>query len=132
MTKMNLPPFFVSLVLAVLLLALPGAGEAQPVSKVYRIGYLGPATRSVESKHLDAFERRLRELGYVAGQNVIIEYRFADGNPDRLPELAAELVRLKTDVIAATSNASISALKGATKTIPIVMVVSGDPVGAGL
>jgi len=132
MTKMDLTPFVVSFVLAVLLLASPGAGEAQPVSKVYRIGYLGPATRSVESKHLDAFERRLRELGYVAGQNVIIEYRFADGNPDRLPELAAELVRLKIDVIAATSNASISALKGATKTIPIVMVVSGDPVGAGL
>lgn len=132
MTKTRLSPALVSVVLAVTLLALPGAGEAQPARKVYRIGYLGAATHSVESKHLEVFERRLRELGYVAGQNVVIEYRWADGKADRLPQLAAELVLLKVDVIAAAGNPSIIALKAATATIPIVMVVAGDPVGTGL
>jgi ABC-type uncharacterized transport system substrate-binding protein len=132
MTRTRLALAAVSVVLAVLMLVSPAAGEAQPARKVYRIGYLGYATRSVESKYLEAFERRLRELGYVAGQNVVIEYRWADGNRDRLPELAAELVRLRVDVVAAVGNPSIVALKGATQTIPIVMVVAGDPVGAGL
>jgi putative ABC transport system substrate-binding protein len=132
MTKMKLSPALVSVVLAVTLLALHAAGEAQPGGRVYRIGYLGPATRAVEAKHLEVFERRLRELGYIAGQNVIIEYRFAEGKADRLPELAAELVQLKVDVIAAAGNPSIVALKRATATIPIVMVVAGDPVGTGL
>lgn len=131
MTKTRLSPTLVSVVLAIILLALPAPGEAQPAGKVYRIGYLGSATRSVESKHLEVFERRLRELGY-ASQNAIIESRWADGKLDRLPELAADLVRLKVDVIAAAGNPSIIALKGATATIPIVMVVAGDPVGMGL
>jgi putative ABC transport system substrate-binding protein len=116
----------------VALLAAPLAAEAQPAAKVYRIGYLGYATLSVESKYLEVFQQRLRELGYVEGQNVIIEYRWADGKPDRLAELAADLVRLRVDVIAAVGNPSIVALKGATQTIPIVMVVAGDPVGTGL
>ena len=132
MTKTRLSPSLVSVVLAVILLALPAASEAQPAGKVYRIGYLGSATRSVESKHLEVFERRLRELGYVEGRNVVIEYRWAEGKADRLPKLAADLVQLKVDVIAAAGNPSIIALKGATATIPIVMVVAGDPVGAGL
>jgi putative tryptophan/tyrosine transport system substrate-binding protein len=119
-------------VLAVGLLAVPLVGEGQPAGKVYRVGYLGYPTRSAESKYLEVFQQRLRELGYVEGQNVVIEYRWAEGRPDRLAELAADLVRLRVDVLAAAGNPSIVALKGATKTIPIVMVVAGDPVGAGL
>jgi putative ABC transport system substrate-binding protein len=113
-------------------LAAPLAAEAQQAGKFYRIGYLGYTTLSVESKHLEVFQQRLRELGYVEGQNVVIEYRWTDGKPDRLAELAADLVRLRVDVIAAAGNPSIIALKGATQTIPIVMVVAGDPVGIGL
>jgi ABC-type uncharacterized transport system substrate-binding protein len=132
MTRTRLSPGVLSVALALVLLALPAAGEAQPAGKVYRIGYLGSTTFSVESKHLEVFQQRLRELGYVEGQNVVIEYRWADGKLDRLEELAAELVRLRVDVIAAAGNPSIIALKGATQTIPIVMVVAGDPVGTGL
>jgi len=131
-TRMRLSPAVVSVALALNLLAPPAAGEAQPAGKVYRIGYLGYPTRSVESKHLEVFQQRLRELGYVEGQNLVIEYRWAEGKPDRLAELAADLVRLRVDVLAAAGNPSIVALKGATQTIPIVMVVAGDPVGAGL
>ena len=119
-------------VLALGLLAVPLVGEGQPAGKVYRIGYLGYPTRSAESKHLEVFQQRLRELGYVEGQNLVIEYRWAEGKPDRLAELAADLVRLRVDVLAAVGNPSIVALKRATQTIPIVMVVAGDPVGAGL
>jgi putative ABC transport system substrate-binding protein len=131
MTRTRLSPAVVSVALVLMLLTPPAAGEAQPAGKVYRIGYLGYPTRSVEAKHLEVFEQRLRELGYVEGQNVVIEYRWAEGKPDRLPELAADLVRLRVDVIAAAGNPSIIALKGATQTIPIVMVVVGDPVGMG-
>jgi hypothetical protein len=77
------------------LLAAPRAAEAQSVGKVWRIGYLGYPTRSAESKHLEVFQQRLRELGYVEGQNLVIEYRWAEGKPDRLAELAADLVRLR-------------------------------------
>ena len=131
MTRTRLSPAVVSVALALILLAPLAAGDAQPARKVYRIGYLGYATRSVESKHLEVFEHRLRELGYVPGQNVVIEYRWAEGKPDRLAELAADLVRLRVDVIAAAGNQPIMAAKGATQTIPIVMVVAGDPVGMG-
>jgi putative ABC transport system substrate-binding protein len=114
------------------LLAAPLAGEAQQVGKVYRIGYLhagGPPAPSI----LDDFKDALRELGYVEGKNLIIDYRFAGGRYDRLPDLAAELVRLKVDIIVTNPTQSTMAAKNATQTIPIVMISgSVDPVGLGL
>jgi putative ABC transport system substrate-binding protein len=115
------------------LLAAPFAAEAQPAGKVYRIGHLfefempGPTPSP-----LRAFEETLRELGYVEGRNLAVERRFAAFKYDRLPELAADLVQLKPDVIVTGGNLSIAALKQATTTAPIVMVWAVDPVGAGL
>jgi putative ABC transport system substrate-binding protein len=101
--------------------------EAQQPTKIPRIGVLsGPTDPGVE-----AFRQGLRELGYVEGKNVTIEHRSAEGKLDRLPGLAADLVRLKVDVIVASSNPATIALKKATQTIPIVMAIVGDPVGAG-
>jgi putative ABC transport system substrate-binding protein len=117
--------------LAVGILAAPLAGEAQQATKVWRIGYLGYA-HPTEARDLEAFRQRLRDLGYVEGKNLVIESRSADSSFVRLPALAAELVSLKLDVIAAYGNTTIVALKQATQTIPIVMIVAGDPVGAGL
>jgi putative ABC transport system substrate-binding protein len=109
------------------LLAAPRAAEAQQAKKVPRIGVLtGPVDPGVE-----AFRQGLRELGYVERENIAIERRSAEGKLDRLPDLAAELVRLKPDVIVASSNLAIMALQKATQTIPIVMAVVGDVVGAG-
>ena len=106
--------------------------EAQQPKKVPRIGYLSarPATESARS---EAIRQALREHGYIEGQNIATEYRYAKGKLDRLPELAAELVRLKVDVIVvAGGDPDIRAAKNATKTIPIVMVGAGtDPVEAG-
>ncbi|HEV2056976.1 MAG TPA: ABC transporter substrate-binding protein [Methylomirabilota bacterium] len=84
------------------------------------------------SPFLDAFRQGLRELGWVEGQNIVIDYRFAEGRFDRLPDLAAELVRLKVDIIVAVSTPGVVAAKNATETIPIVMISVGDPVGLGL
>jgi putative ABC transport system substrate-binding protein len=113
------------------LLAAPLAAQAQQAGKVYRIGFLfygspGPAPE------LDAFRQGLREFGYVEGQNIAIEYRFASGKVERLPALAAELVRLKVDVIVTPTTPASQASKQATTTIPIVFVAVADPVGAGL
>ena len=113
--------------LATLLLVSVHLAEAQKPAKVARIGVLsGPPDPGVE-----AFRQGLRELGYVEGKNIAIEHRSAEGKLDRLPDLAAELVRLKVDMIVASSNLAIIALKQATQTIPIVMSIVGDPVGAG-
>src|SRR6187551_1044643 len=109
--------------------------EAQQVKKIPHIGYLGAAGyAATESARIDAMRLALRELGYIEGQNVAIEYRYAEGKQDRLPELAVELVRRKADIIMAAGGASvIRPLKNATKTIPIVMTGGGlDPVEAGL
>jgi ABC-type uncharacterized transport system substrate-binding protein len=119
--------------LSALLFALCFSAEAQQVKKVFRIGYLSanaPATDVIRAK---AVRQALNESGYVEGQNIAIEYRYADGKLDRLPELAAELIRLKVDVIiAAGGDTVILPAKQATKTIPIVMTGSGsDPVKAG-
>jgi putative ABC transport system substrate-binding protein len=101
--------------------------QAQKPAKVPRIGVLtGPTDPGVE-----AFRQGLRELGYAEGKNVTIEHRSAEGKFDRLPGLAAELVQLKVDAIVGSSNTAIIALKEATQTIPIVMAIAGDPVGAG-
>jgi ABC-type uncharacterized transport system substrate-binding protein len=105
---------------------------AQQQRKVWRIGFL--ATRrpvSLDSDSYGAFPRGMRELGYVEGKNLIIEWRFADGQYERLPGLAAELVRLKVDVLVVVGTVAISAAQKATTTIPIVMGTSGDPVGTG-
>ena len=113
-------------------LALPLAGSAQQASKVYRIGFLSYAGCPIRPEYMGPFRQGLGELGYVEGQNIIIECRGAIGAADRLPGFAAELVRLKVDVLVAASTASALAAKEATKTIPIVMVYVGDPVGSGL
>ena len=113
-------------------LAAPLAAEAQAAGKVARIGCLLGAAREQTSDLVKAFEDGLRDLGYVPGRNVVIEYRFADGKLERLPQLAQDLVRLNVDVIVTGSNPHVVAAKQATTTIPIVMVYVRDPVGTGL
>jgi len=115
------------------LLAAPLAADAQQAGKVPRIGFLGVTSPSDRPSHLDAFRQRLRELGWVEGQNIVIDYRYAEGRVDRLPDLAAELVRLKVDLIVASAGTqAATAAKNATETIPIVMIYVRDPVGNGL
>jgi len=116
---------------ALAILAAPLSADAQAAGKVARIGLLLPG-RAEPSPAREAFRQGLRELGYVEGQNLAIEYRWAEGRLDRLPELAAELVRLKVDAIVTVSTPAIQAAKQATSTIPIIMASSGDPVGTGL
>jgi putative ABC transport system substrate-binding protein len=116
------------------LLAAPVAADAQQAAKVPRIGFLvaSSASDSAYARLIEAFRQGLRELGYVEGQNIFIEYRYAEGIYERLPALAAELVRLKVNVIVSHSTPGPSAAKQATSTIPIVMTSAGDPVGSGL
>jgi len=116
------------------LLALPFSAHAQQPKKVPRLGYLSVFELATESSRAEGIRLALRERGYIEGQNIATEYRYAEGKRDRLPELAAELVRLKVDIIvAAGGDALIRAAKNTTKTIPIVMVGLGsDPVEAGL
>ena len=115
-----------SILVAVVLLAVGVTAEAQQPKKVPRIGYLSHADPATESTRSEAIRLALRELGYIEGQNIAIEYRYAEGKLDRLPELAAELVRLKVDIIvAAGRDRLIRAAKNATKTIPIVMRAVG-------
>jgi putative tryptophan/tyrosine transport system substrate-binding protein len=120
------------LALCALLLALCYSASAQQSKKVPRIGYLSSADAARDSARSEAIRLALGTLGYIEGQNIAIEYRYAEGKMDRLPELAAELVRLKVDIIlAAGGTIVIRPAKNATKTIPIVMVGSGaDPVEA--
>ena len=110
------------------LLASPLAAEAQQAGKVYRVGYLSAPTRESVEHVLQVFVRALRELGWVEGQNLIIEYRWAEGKTERLPALAAELVQRKVDVIVAPSATAVVAAKNATSSIPIVMIFPVDPV----
>ena len=123
-----------SILVAVVLLAVGVIAEAQQPKKVPRIGYLSSGDPASESTRAEAIRLALRELGYIEGQNIAIEYRYAEGKRDRFPELAAELVRLKVDIIVvAGGDRLIPAAKNATKTIPIVMMGAGiDPVEAGL
>jgi len=125
---------FFGLALSTVLLALCFPAQAQQPKKVPRIGYLAAGDLASESARAEAIRLALRELGYVEGQNIAIEYRYSHGKNDRASELAAELVRLRVDVIvAAGGDPWIRAAKNATKMIPIVMVgVGGDPVEAGL
>src|SRR5215468_5304717 len=114
-------------VLTVFALCVPA--EAQQPKKVPRIGYLSAASTT---EIVEAFRRGLRELRYIEGQNIVIEYRFAEGMADRFPNLAAELVHLKVDIIVVAGTPATQAAKNATKTIPIVMKNVTDPVGTGL
>jgi putative ABC transport system substrate-binding protein len=123
-----------SILVAMMLLGVGVTAQAQQPKKVPRIGYLSNNDPAIESTRSEAIRLALRELGYIEGQNIATEYRYAEGKPDRFPELAAELVRLKVDVIVVTAGEGlVRAAKNATKTIPIVMVGAGsDPVEAGL
>jgi putative ABC transport system substrate-binding protein len=122
-----------SILFVVVLLAVAVTAQAQQPKKIYRIGYLLPGNPTSESADSEAIRLALQELGYIEGQNIAIEYRYAEGKRDRFPELAAELVRLKVDIIVVDGgNNPARALKNATKTIPIVMTGGSDPVEAGL
>jgi putative ABC transport system substrate-binding protein len=105
---------------------------AQQPKNTFRIGRLSPISASASVPIEEAFRQGLRELGYVEGKNVSIEYRYADGKQDRLSEFAAELARIRVDLILAGSTQGARAAKNATSTIPIVMVTTGDPVASGL
>ena len=121
------------LLVVLIVLALCCPARAQQPKKVPRIGYLSNADAATDSARAGGIRLGLRELGYIEGQNIAIEYRYADGKNDRLPGLATELVRLKVDIIVvASGDVTIRAAKNATKTIPIVMMGLGsDPVTAG-
>jgi ABC transporter substrate binding protein len=123
-----------SILVAVVLLVVAVIAEAQQTKKIPRIGYLAPGDAAGDSIRSEAIRLALRELGYIEGQNIAIEYRYTGGKRDRAPELATELVRLKVDIILVTGGYPVMrAAKNATKTIPIVMVGSGiDPVEAGV
>jgi len=112
--------------------AAPRAAEAQQSGKVYRIGYLSAPSRASVEQVLQAFLRALRELGWIEGQNLVIEYRWAEGKIERLPDLAAELVRQKVELIVAPAASAALAAKKATSSIPIVMMFPIDPVEQGL
>jgi putative ABC transport system substrate-binding protein len=114
------------------LLAAPLAADAQQTGKMPRIGFLSATTPSDRPALLDAFRQRLRELGWVEGKNFVIDYRYAEGRVDRLPDLAAELVRLKVDLLVSWGTQGVTAAKSATGTIPIVMIAVRDPIGIGL
>jgi putative ABC transport system substrate-binding protein len=131
---MNRRDFVVAVVtlLALGVAAAPLVAEAQQAGKVYRIGYLSTPTRESVEHGLQAFLRKLRALGWVEGQNLTIEYRWAEGNVERLPDLAAEPVRRNVDVIVAPAGSAALAAKNATSSIPIVMIFASDPVEIGL
>src|ERR1700675_4560885 len=119
----------VFLVVAIAMLATAPDSDAQQAGKVWRIGYLAGSPRVPQ---IDAFLEGLRDLGYIDGQNAVIELKLAEGKVERLPELAAELVQWKPDVIVAAANVGGLAAKKATSTIPIVVVASHDGVKVGL
>ena len=113
-------------------LAAPVTALAQQKGQVSRIGWLSPGSPASHGALLDSFRQGMRELGYVEGKNLVIEYRWAEGKVDRIPQLAAELVRAKPEVIVSGSSTANRAVKAATSTIPIVMGSGSDPVAAGL
>jgi putative tryptophan/tyrosine transport system substrate-binding protein len=118
--------------LLALILATIHLAEAQQPKKVPRVGVLSPLSPPVGSRRMGSFEQGLRELGYVEGKNIVIEYRYLEGNVNRTRSLVAELVQLKVDVLVSSIYAVIRVAKEATSTIPIVMVTSQDPVATGL
>ena len=121
-----------TVVLALILFTVPLAADAQQAGRVPRIGFLSLTSPSDRPALFEAFRQRLRELGWVEGQNIVIDYRYAEGRVDRLPDLAAELVRLKVDVLISWGTQGVTAARNATGTIPIVMIAVRDPLGIGL
>ena len=121
----------ICLPLTVFLLTVSSA-DAQQTGKIFRIGYLDSSTASGSAVLVEAFRQELSKLGWIEGKNITIEYRFAEQKPERLPELAADLVRLKVDLIVVPDTPPALAAKKATTSIPIVMANAADPVGAGL
>jgi putative ABC transport system substrate-binding protein len=109
-----------------------GVRAQQQTGRVPRVGYLRLTSPSDRPPLLDTFRQGLRELRWIEGQNIVIDYRFAEGRLDRLSDLAADLVRLKVDVIVSAGTQGVTAAKNATETIPIVMIGVRDPVGTGL
>ena len=120
------------LTLALGFLVAPLCSNAQPPPKIPRIGLLSPFAPADAALWHEAFRQGLRDLGWVEGKNISIEYRYAEGSNERLPDLAADLVRLGVDLIVASVTPDALAAKQATRTIPIIMVAPGDPVGSGL
>src|SRR5258705_2595463 len=118
--------------LSAMLFALCSSAQAQQPGKVPRIGFLESSTPSDSALRLEAFLQEMRKLGWMEGKNIAIEYRYAEGKRDRFPELLADLVRLKVDLIVVEGTGLALAAKSATTTIPIVVTTFGDPVGAGL
>jgi ABC transporter substrate binding protein len=115
---------FITFALSTMLFAICSLAEAQqPTKKIPRVGFLSLNSASVQKERVEVFREALQKLGYVEGQNIIIDYRFADGKSERLPALAAELVALKVDVIVTAGNSATAPAKDATKTIPIVMMI---------
>jgi len=112
--------------------AWPLGARAQQTAKLMTIGFLGSGTLSSQGQWAAAFIQRLRELGWIEGRTVVIEYRWAEGRPERLAEITAEFIRVKVDVIFAVGTEAALAAKQATSVIPIVFPVAGDPVGTGL
>lgn len=115
---------------AVILIAFHAAQARQP-EKIYRIGILISVSHSIASQRIQAFQQALRDLGYIEGKNMLIEYRYAEGKPERYSELAAELVTLKVDIVVTDTSLVTQAAKNATKTIPVVFTAANDPVGDG-
>jgi putative ABC transport system substrate-binding protein len=113
------------------LLTAPLGTQAQETGKVYRVGYLSYSSSAANAHFIHAFRIGLREFGRIEGQNVMIDYRFAEGSSERLSDLAAELVRIKVDIIIASTTPAVAAAKNATATIPIVAINVGDPVALG-
>jgi putative ABC transport system substrate-binding protein len=118
---------WLSILVAAAVLTFAVIAQAQQTGKIFRIGYLDPSTAAGRAGLLEAFRQELGRLGWVEEKNIAFEYRFAEGKTERLPELAAELVRLKVDVIVGSATPSALAARGATNTIPIVMANFGDP-----
>ena len=121
---------FLVLALSAMLFAVYVPAEAQQTKKVPRIGFLG--SLGLQSPNLEAFRHGLRDLGYIEGKNILVEYRFIEGKLDRIPSLVTELLQLNVDVFVSTSSPAIRAAKEATRTIPIVMLITGDPIALGL
>jgi putative tryptophan/tyrosine transport system substrate-binding protein len=130
--KKDIKKKIIFLALCSLLLAPCSAVDAQQTGKIPRIGYLDGSTASGSAVLVDVFRQELNKLGWTDGKNIAIEYRFAEQKNERLPDLAADLIRLKVDLIVVASTQPVLAAKSATTTIPIVMTNAGDPVAAGL
>jgi putative ABC transport system substrate-binding protein len=131
-SKIENPKWAGFLAILVLLVGCAAMAQAQQPGKIPRIGLLSPFSPSDTAHWHEAFRQGLRDLGWVEGKNISIEYRYAEGRNDRLPDLVTDLLRLKVDIIVASVGTDALVAKHATKTIPIVMASAGDPVGVGL